>query len=91
MRSAVSHLYKTTGSISSFPAEIQTIYLSNTKNFSLYFTEKNKFIKNPSVADEKNGDKTTVENETDVKGEVRNEEEEENAAQEKVSREDGPT
>lgn len=61
------------------------------KHFSLYFTEKNKFIKNPSVPDEKNSDKTTMDNETDVKDEKREEEEEENAVQEKVSGHDAPT
>ncbi|XP_021918254.1 tRNA (cytosine(34)-C(5))-methyltransferase isoform X2 [Zootermopsis nevadensis] len=53
--------------------------------------EKNKFIKNPSVPDEKNSDKTTMDNETDVKDEKREEEEEENAVQEKVSGHDAPT
>jgi hypothetical protein len=43
----------------------------------LYFTEKNKFIKNPSVAEEKNGEKVAVDNETEVKNEDRNIEEEE--------------
>jgi hypothetical protein len=42
----------------------------------LYFTEKNKFIKNPSVAEEKNGEKIAVHNETEVKDEDRSMEEE---------------
>lgn len=80
-----------TGGIYSYTAEVQTIYLSNMNHFSLYFAEKNKFIKNSSDATEKNCDEFAVDNETDIKGEGSNEEKEEIAEQQDVSRQDEPT
>lgn len=42
----------------------------------MYFTEKNKFIKNPSVAEEENGEKIAVDKETEAEDEDRDMEEE---------------
>jgi hypothetical protein len=68
--------------ILSFPAYHYIAVLTEIM-FLLVLTEKNKFIKNPSVAEEKNGDKMAVDSETEVHGEDKN------TLQEEVSRQDG--